>query len=315
MATIPPYVFEFAPKVWLHSKDPYFPSDIGAQLRHTTPKLNFATVAGAPPELTLDNLDSLNSLAANPQDIYLTSNDDVTKDPAWLKGVAPDATTGKTEGAITGVIIVTDHGSGKVDAFYMYFYAFNQGNQVFGMDVGCHVGDWEHNMIRFNNGQPEAIWYSQHATGQAFTYAAVEKEGKRPIVYSAKGSHANYTTPGSRSHSIPHLNLPFGLILDHCDRGRLWDPILSAYMYSYNPSDKTFTPAPGYNPVGFLKFRGRWGDQRYPNSDRRQRRILGISATAKYGDGPTGPEDKQLNRTNVCPDNGQACIIRPVVGP
>lgn len=145
--------------MWLHSKDPYFPSDIGAQLRHTTPKLNFATVAGAPPELTLDNLDSLNSLAANPQDIYLTSNDDITKDPAWLKGVAPDATTGKTEGAITGVIIVTDHGSGKVDAFYMYFYAyvipggpstlsftdshrFNQGNQVFGMDVGCHVGDW-----------------------------------------------------------------------------------------------------------------------------------------------------------------------------
>lgn len=34
-------------------------------------------------------------------------------------------------------------------------------------------------MIRFSNGQPEAIWYSQHANGEAFTYGAVEKEGKR----------------------------------------------------------------------------------------------------------------------------------------
>lgn len=34
-------------------------------------------------------------------------------------------------------------------------------------------------MIRFRDGRPEAIWYSQHATGQAFTYDAVEKEGPR----------------------------------------------------------------------------------------------------------------------------------------
>lgn len=37
----------------------------------------------------------------------------------------------------------------------------------------------EHNMIRFRDGKPEALWYSQHARGQAFTYKAVEKEGKR----------------------------------------------------------------------------------------------------------------------------------------
>ena len=37
-------------------------------------------------------------------------------------------------------------------------------------------------MIRFVNGTPDAIWYSQHASGQAFTYAAVEKKDKRPYV-------------------------------------------------------------------------------------------------------------------------------------
>ncbi len=34
-------------------------------------------------------------------------------------------------------------------------------------------------MIRFQDGQPQAIWYSQHSNGEAFTWAAVEKDGMR----------------------------------------------------------------------------------------------------------------------------------------
>jgi hypothetical protein len=51
-------------------------------------------------------------------------------------------------------------------------------------------------MIRFVNGEPKEMWYSQHASGQAFTYGAVEKKDKRPYVYSAKGTHANYAISG-----------------------------------------------------------------------------------------------------------------------
>lgn len=51
-------------------------------------------------------------------------------------------------------------------------------------------------MIRFSNGSPQAIWYSQHAGGQAFTYDATEKQGKRPYAYSAKGTHAVYVMAG-----------------------------------------------------------------------------------------------------------------------
>jgi hypothetical protein len=54
----------------------------------------------------------------------------------------------------------------------------------------------EHNMIRFTQGQPTAVWYSQHASGQAFTYNAVEKKGKRPYAFSGNGTHANYATSG-----------------------------------------------------------------------------------------------------------------------
>lgn len=51
-------------------------------------------------------------------------------------------------------------------------------------------------MIRFANGTPQAIWYSQHASGQAFTYNAVEKKGIRPYAYSGNGTHANYVIVG-----------------------------------------------------------------------------------------------------------------------
>jgi hypothetical protein len=58
--------------------------------------------------------------------------------------------------------------------------------------TGNHVGDWEHTMIRFNNGTPESIWLSQHEAGEAFLYTTMHKTASgRPIVYSANGTHAN----------------------------------------------------------------------------------------------------------------------------
>lgn len=182
-----------APLIWLHSKEQYYPSDIGAQLSKTQPQSKFAAVQGAQSPLTLDNLATLNNIAGT--DVWLTSVDDVTRNPAWLKGVKPDS-SGRTPGAISAAIIVNDKGNGNTDVFYMYFYAFNEGPTYFGQEVGDHVGDWEHNMIRFKDGKPQSLWYSQHAYGQAFTYNAVEKQGIRPIGYSAKGSHAVYAIAG-----------------------------------------------------------------------------------------------------------------------
>ena len=86
-------------------------------------------------------------------------------------------------------------------------------------------------------------------------------------------------------------------------------------MYSYDASSSAFTPAAGYNPLGMIYFNGAWGDQQYPNSDPRQHKIFGIAATAKYTSGPTGPEDKQLNRTTVCPDDGFGCPVSPILRP
>jgi hypothetical protein len=107
--------------------------------------------------------------------VYLTSNDDFTKNPSWILGTKPDA-NGKTGNAITSAVIVADKGNGLVDAFYFYFNSFDNGGIVLEQNLGNHVGDWEHNMVRFQNGIPQAIWYSQHSGGQSFKYQAVMKD-------------------------------------------------------------------------------------------------------------------------------------------
>lgn len=155
-----------APLVYLDVNEPYFPSDIGSQIPNTQPEFNFTPVA-APKNLDLNDLSSLNALGnCTVQDpdgclIYLTSKVNVTTDPDWFHGVVPDS-SGETNGATSCAVIVVDHGSGLVDAYYFYFYAFNLGLEIFGHVGGNHVGDWEHTMVRFQDGKPQTLWYSVH---------------------------------------------------------------------------------------------------------------------------------------------------------
>lgn len=169
-------------------------------------------------------------------------------------------------------------------------------------------------MIRFQNGKPSQVWFSQHSFGEAFTYDCLEKQGVRPVAYSGNGSHATYATSGKHDHTIPGFNRPGqGLLTDNTDQGTLWDPLKSAYFHSFNPATNVFTPYDPSYPTAWLSFIGKWGDQEYPDSDPRQHKIFGIDATARYASGPTGPRDKQLNRTQVCP-TGEPCVVRTIIG-
>jgi hypothetical protein len=169
---VPSFVLDYAPVVFLHSEDPYLPSDIGNQLANTEPRVNFTAIKDAPSPLTLDNLAELNNLGG--KNVYLTSKVRPDQNPKYLRGVLPDD-KGETEGAVSTIVIVNDHGNDTVDAFYLYFYAFDYGGFYVGQDIGNHIGDWEHNMIRFKAGKPSEVWYSQHSDGQAFEYDVLEK--------------------------------------------------------------------------------------------------------------------------------------------
>ncbi len=54
-------------------------------------------------------------------------------------------------------------------------------------------------MIRFQNGKPTGVYFSHHAGGEACGWddeACLSKQGERPVVFSARGSHANYPSEG-----------------------------------------------------------------------------------------------------------------------
>ena len=213
------------------------------------------------------------------------------------------------------VLIVVDKGSGIVDAFWFFFYSYNLGQTVLGLRFGNHVGDWEHCMVRFENGVPRGVFFSEHEGGQAYAWEAVEKSANgRPVIYSAIGSHAMYPLPGPHPYIIP-----FGLLKDVTDKGPLWDPSLNKYAYHYDyvvdkghaddsekgPSEResrdsgSLVPAAENPsaPTSWFHFAGRWGDEVYSLADPRQWRLFG---QYHYVTGPDGPKFKALNRSKLC---------------
>ncbi|KAI1756341.1 vacuolar sorting-associated protein [Xylaria castorea] len=199
-------------------------------------------------------------------------------------------------------LILVDKGSGVVDAFWFFFYAYNLGQTVLATRYGNHVGDWEHAMIRFESGVPRAMYFSEHEGGQAYAWRAVEKRGnatqaQRPVIYSAVGSHAMYAMPGNH----PYV-LPFSMLKDVTDRGPLWDPSKNfrSYWYDYSAAEGEGLEPTQENPeapTGWFHFRGRWGDKIYGLDDTRQWRLFG---QYHYVTGPQGPKFKNLGRRKVC---------------
>lgn len=235
----------------------------------------------------------------------------------WNEFDPMSSTAGKPSGRLQhlgghssapAILIVVPKDDGVVDAFWFYFYSYNLGNKVFNIRFGNHVGDWEHSMVRFRNGTPEAVYISEHGAGEAYAYHAVEKIGKRPVIYSATGTHAIYATPGVH----PYI-LPWGLLHDQTDRGPLWDPNLNhhAYVYNYTSRHLKSSAQTPHAPVHWFNFGGHWGDKIYPMSDSRQYRFWG---QYHYVSGPFGPRFKHLGRKKVCQLRGAQCVIKHWLG-
>ncbi|KAJ4862640.1 hypothetical protein T069G_03594 [Trichoderma breve] len=307
---LPAFVLEYAPIVALDEGEVLFPADIGKQLLNTIPKVNFTKVKGEPHSLTLNNLNELNKLGNT--SVFLTAKDDITdiaREPSWVHGVKPNS-RGETVGAVSCAIVLRTHpdNSTILDAFYFYFYAFNNGGHVAGIPEDFHIGDWEHSMVRFQNGVPTEIFLSQHSdSGEAFSYGALQKIGKRALIFAAFGGHANYATKGS--HNIPvleHLNLsaileaviPANFLQDKTSMGTLWDPVANAFAYNYTFDFNPHRSAEENN--NWLTYFGQWGDEQYPLTDVRQFAILNIPALAYIMGGPNGPVFKHISLSSVC---------------
>lgn len=145
-----------APLVWLHSEDPFRPSDLLTHIEHTTPQWHHEPVRDLP-ELSLENLAVADNADPYNDPVALTSNDNVTSLPEWLYGGTPDA-SGNISNVTACVVILVPKSPLVMDAFYWYFYSYDRGpnisqvlepmNGIFGTDppsytFGDHVGDWQ----------------------------------------------------------------------------------------------------------------------------------------------------------------------------
>ncbi len=194
------YVFDYAPLVHLYSGEEFWPCDIAKHLHHTMPYLNYTPLDFGTRRVNLSGLDDLNIYK---REVYLTSDDNVENRPDWLGGrknipEGPEQcklrrslsqSQSRDEDSCPGgrsdapaTLIVVPKEDGVVDAFWFFFYSYNLGNKVLRVRFGNHVGDWEHTVVRFKDGEPIEVFLSEHTFGDAYSYAAMEKIGKRVSV-------------------------------------------------------------------------------------------------------------------------------------
>jgi hypothetical protein len=88
--------------------------------------------------------------------------------------------------------------NGRLWLQYWLFYYYNDYQLLGPFSGGNHEGDWELVQIRLNaSEQPEQIVMTQHKNAESRAFKDAPKIGATPLVYVARGSHANYFARGS----------------------------------------------------------------------------------------------------------------------
>jgi len=168
---------------------------------------------------------------------------------------------------------------------YWFYYYYNAW-------LNEHEGDWEMITIAFPSPDvrviladgipPEEVAYSAHQGGNLAAWDHVErdKDGQRPLVYVAKGSHANYLSAGKYYYRVPggifSLSKKFA-----ADEATGKDHVRD-YELKMLPASEEAVAGEGDDcgeARAVLDFEGRWGQTASVGC------VLGC-------DGPTGPAQK-----------------------
>lgn len=139
-----------------------------------------------------------------------------------------------------------------------------------------HEGDWEAvSVLLDQRGTPLLAAYSQHSKGQQRPWTRLPRQGTRPVVYVALGSHANYFSPGTHRFGPRVVDPIFISVIeqngqrpvDHAGRGRVVRPRV-VRISATSPS--------------WMTFAGRFGEDEYLQ-------VPSGTPVASGGGGPRGP--------------------------
>ena len=122
---------------------------------------------------------------------------------------------------------------------YWLYYPFNDG------PLNNHEGDWEMVQVTLEDGDPLSASYSQHFSGQVADWEDVLKRDEHPVVYVARGSHANYF----RSYQ--------GVLGIQSDELSGSGPTLGPDDYELKVVGELSTQLP---EDAWLKYAGKWGE-------------------------------------------------------
>lgn len=304
----------FAPKVYLHSKEDFYPSSIEFSLEHLTkvkdPKYNSNRL------ITIQDLESPTSILP-----YFTGQSNLSKVPVYSFWV--------------------DKGDNIINLVYFTYYPYNRGKQLeinklvdllpvgilsslpklaSTLLMGNHVGDWENVTISLLKSEaagktyvePMNIYLSQHESEDKVLYIDYpEVDITHPIVYAAKGSHGLYKDTGDHKYK----DYEVAYLADTCDRGAEWNTwnCMETFEYKYTSEGPTGNGlggtkwyeefGKGYNDFNSNAI-ARWGN--YKDG-------IELFGESELDNGPLGPQEKsQLNDPNSYKDI-DAKIKEPII--
>ena len=275
----------YAPHLYLHHEEYFQPRAVdimvdgeGTQLRARNGNTRWDDLILEWPDLTLDSLGQYNSEDDRPSHSYGGKYLDMpgSVSDAWAMGqlfsewllrryfVNPykdlASEPGYPELYYARIAKSPDRDRFTIQ-YWIPYYFNNFGNY--------HEGDWEMVQVDLdNNFQPTGAAYSQHTGATKRLWDFMELRDTHPVVYVAKGSHANYFAPGD--YIVPVNNLPDQT--DHAeknDREPIHEPLVEVLPDIGADDLASLAGSPFY----WLAYQGAWGE------------LLGIEGL----DGPQGP--------------------------
>jgi hypothetical protein len=101
--------------------------------------------------------------------------------------------------------VVRERDRGAWLQYWLFYRGQDQDRGI--VRTGRHAADWE--MVQFRvdaRARPAQAVYAQHSGAERCSWSTVRRQGGRPVVYAAHGSHASYLRPGTRDRTFPDPN-------------------------------------------------------------------------------------------------------------
>lgn len=134
---------------------------------------------------------------------------------------------------------------------YTHMYAYNGPTHLMGLKLGEHYADLEHTTVEVKMNQAgemelDRMYFSKHDGGNWVSSSFLIRQGTRPVVFSAKCSHASYEYPQVCSRF-------YGVVADIAGPGLLWNVQKTVFI----PDNPVLAPR---NTGWMSLFRGSLGD-------------------------------------------------------